>query len=141
MRYDPFLGTLSVQNEVDRLIDSLYGCYPGDGSETSWMPVLDVEETKESLIVRAELPGMKKEDIKVSLVGDTLTITGERRHEAEQKDRTFHRIERSFGRFVRTMILPSDVKADKVAAAYKDGVLELTLPKADEAKVKEIAIQ
>ncbi len=141
VRWSPLRPLTSFQDEVDSLLDSVYGCYPRDGRGASWVPSLDVEETKDAIIVRAELPGMKKEDIKVSLEGDVLSISGERHHEAEQKDRTFHRVERSYGRFLRSMTLPVDVKADKVSAAYKDGVLELTLPKGEEAKVREIAIQ
>jgi len=129
----------SLQDEIDCLIESAFG--PGDGRSTVWSPALDIEETKDNIVVRAEIPGMKKEDIKVSLDGDVLIISGERKHDAEEKGRTLHRVERAFGRFVRSFTLPYNVKADKVAAAYKDGVLELTLPKADEAKAREIAIQ
>jgi len=131
----------SLRDDMDRLFDSVLGRHPSERSEMVWAPVLDVEETKESFVVRAELPGMKKEDIRISLVNDQLTISGERRHEAEEKGKTFHRIERAYGRFQRSLILPSDIQTDKAKAAYKDGVLELMLPKSEKAKAREIAIQ
>ena len=83
---------------------------------------------------------MKKEDIKISVSGDELCISGERKHEAEDKGKTFHRIERAYGKFQRSLVLPADVQGDKAKAAYKDGVLELTLPKSEKAKSHEIAI-
>ena len=139
--WTPFHGVSSLRDEMERLFDSVYGRYPQDQSAVSWAPPLDIEETKESLVVRAEVPGMKKEDIKVSLSGDTLSICGERHHEAEDKGRTFHRIERAYGRFARTLVLPSDVDAGKVKASYRNGILELVMPKSEEARVREINIE
>jgi len=136
-RWIPFRTASLLQDEIDCLLESAFG----DGRSAMWTPALDIEETKDNIIVRAELPGMKKEDIKVSLEGDQLRISGERRSEAEQKDRTFYRAERAYGRFQRTLTLPSDVKSDKISAVYSDGVLELALPKAEAAKAKEIEIQ
>jgi HSP20 family protein len=88
-----------------------------------------------------ELPGMKKEDIKVTLMNNVLTVSGERKHASEEKGRTYYRIERSYGKFQRTLELPSEVVADKAKATYKDGILELTIPKSEKAKEKEIAIE
>ena len=139
--WNPFRDITSLRDDMDRLFDSMLGRYPTERPEAFWAPALDIEETKESLVVRAELPGMKKDDIKIGITGDQLSISGERRHEAEEKGKTFHRIERCFGRFQRTLILPADIQADKVKASYKDGILELTLPKSEKAKAREITIQ
>lgn len=141
VRFDPFREMSSLRDDMDRLFDTMYGRYPRERSEISWAPPLDIEETDNSVVVRAEIPGMKKDDIKISLTGDTLCISGERHHEAEQKEKTFHRIERAYGRFMRTLVLPSDIDGSKVKAAYNDGVLELTLPKSEKAKARDIAIE
>jgi len=140
-RWNPFRDITSLRDDMDRLFDSMVGRYPGESVEALWTPVLDVEETEGALVVRTELPGMKKDEIKVALTGDQLTISGERRHEAEQKGKTFHRIERAYGKFQRSLILPVDIQTDKVKASYKDGILELTLPKSEKAKAREITIQ
>ena len=105
------------------------------------MAFADVEETNEAVIIRAELPGMKREDIKVTVAEDTVAISGERRYESEQKDRTFHRVERAYGSFQRTIALPMSVQGDKALASYKAGVLELVLPKAERVKAREITIE
>ncbi|MEO0081044.1 MAG: Hsp20/alpha crystallin family protein [candidate division WOR-3 bacterium] len=139
--WNPFRDITSLRDEMDRLFDSMLGRYPVERPEPFWSPAIDVEENKDNIIVRAELPGMKKDDIKVGITGDQLTISGERRHEAEEKGKTFHRIERCYGRFQRSLILPADIQADKAKASYKDGILELTLPKSEKAKVREITIQ
>ncbi|MBN2536939.1 Hsp20/alpha crystallin family protein [candidate division WOR-3 bacterium] len=141
VRWDPFREMASLREEMDRVFDSLYGRYPRERAEISWAPPLDIEETENEITVRAEIPGMKKEDIKISLTGDTLSISGERRHETEQRGKTYHRIERAYGRFMRTLVLPNDVQADKVKAAYSDGILELTMPKSEKAKAREISIE
>ena len=141
VRWDPFREMASLREEMDRVFDSLYGRYPRERAEISWAPPLDIEETENEITVRAEIPGMKKEDIKISLTGDTLCISGERRHEQEQKGKTYHRIERAYGRFMRSLVLPNDVQADRVKAAYNDGILELTMPKSEKARVREISIE
>ena len=139
IRWDPMREVNSLRDDMDRLFDSMIGRYPTEHAAV-WAPALDVEETKEAVIVRTELPGMKKEDIKISVSGDELCISGERKHEAEDKGKTFHRIERAYGKFQRALVLPADVQGDKAKAAYKDGVLELTLPKSEKAKSHEIAV-
>jgi HSP20 family protein len=139
IRWDPMREVTSLRDDMDRLFDSMIGRYPAEHTAI-WAPALDVEETKDAVIVRTELPGMKKEEIKISVSGDELCISGERRHEAEEKGKTFHRIERAYGKFQRSLVLPADVQGDKAKAAYTDGVLELTLPKSEKAKSHEIAI-
>ncbi|MEO0080644.1 MAG: Hsp20/alpha crystallin family protein [candidate division WOR-3 bacterium] len=138
--WDPFREVSSLREDMERLFDSMFGRLPRERVETFWSPVLDIQETDDAIIVHAELPGMKKEDIKIQLSGDTLTISGERKFEAEQKGKTWYRVERAYGRFQRTIVLPAEVAGDKAKAAYKAGILELTLPKSEKAKAREITI-
>jgi len=144
MHWDPVAEAESLRSELDRLFDRLAfrpNRNPRTWAESDWIPALDVEETDTSIVVRAELPGMKKEDIKVSGTGDSLCISGERRFDEEEKKKNYRRIERAYGKFQRCVSLPSDVDWDKCKAAYSDGVLELTLPKAATAQVRQIPIQ
>jgi len=106
-----------------------------------WAPRLDVEETEDSYLVQADLPGIDKKDLKVSLNDNVLTIKGERKYEKEEKSKNVFRAERSYGNFQRAITLPDKVKANEIRADYKDGVLKITLPKAEEVKPKQIEIQ
>ncbi|MDE2028397.1 MAG: Hsp20/alpha crystallin family protein [Candidatus Omnitrophica bacterium] len=107
----------------------------------AFYPALDVVEEKEQYVLKADLPGMRKEDIKISVENGILNIEGERKTETEHKDKQVHRIERSYGRFVRSLNLGSTVDASRISASYKDGVLQLTVPKSEAAKPKAIDIQ
>ncbi|MEA3312262.1 MAG: Hsp20/alpha crystallin family protein [candidate division WOR-3 bacterium] len=140
-RYEPFFGLEGLRRDMDRLFDSFLGRMPSEEYAALWTPAVDVEETKDSLVVRAEIPGMKKEEIKIQTVGDNLVVSGERKHEAEEKGRHFHRVERTYGKFQRTLALPVEVEPDKAKACYKEGVLEITFPKSERAKAKEIEIE
>jgi len=106
-----------------------------------WAPSLDVFEEKDTVVVKAEVPGMKKEDIDVSLAGDTLTVSGERKVEEQNKDAETYRSERYFGRFQRSITLPHAVDPNKIQASYRDGILTVTLPKSEEAKRKQIEVK
>jgi len=108
--------------------------------ERGWVPAIEVFEKEDKYVVKAELPGMKEEDIDVSVVGDTLTIKGERKAESEVKEEDYYCCERSYGSFFRSMALPSNVDAKKVEASYEGGVLEVSLPKAAEVKPKKISV-
>jgi HSP20 family protein len=141
MTWDPFREISTMREDMERFFDTMVGRYPRERAEAFWAPAVDVEETSDAVIVRAELPGMKKEEIKLTVAEDTVTISGERRHEAEQKGKTFHRIERAYGGFQRTIVLPVSVESAKASASYKSGVLELTLPKSEKVKAREIAIE
>jgi HSP20 family protein len=141
MTWDPIREMSTMREDMERLFDSMLGRYPREREQALWAPAIDVEETNEAMIVRAELPGMKREDIKVKVAEDTITISGERKYETEQKDRTFHRVERAYGSFQRTIVLPVSVQGDKAAASYKSGVLELILPKAERVKAREITVE
>ena len=140
-RWDPFREVGSIRDEIDRVLDSFLNRLPiRKGREEPWLPLIDLEESKDKLLVRAELPGMKKEDIKISISGDTLTLQGKRDLKKEEKDKTYHRIERSYGRFERAIPLPAEVEPDKIKATYDEGVLHISLPKSEKIKPKEISI-
>ncbi len=138
----PAFGRLSnLRNEIDRLFDApLAELSFGPNIFSGWTPALDMHEDKDNIVVHAELPGMKKEDIDISLHNDCLSISGERKSEKEHKDAEVYRSERFTGRFQRTVTLPVAVDAEKVTAFYKDGVLTITLPKTEEAKPKHIDV-
>ncbi len=140
-RWDPFKELTSLREDMERLFNSFFERYPREKAEGFWSPPLDVEETENEFVIKAELPGMKKEDIKVSLSGDTLTISGEKKKEAEEKGKTYYRMERSYGKFQRTITLPAEVEMDKAKASYQNGVLTLNLPKSEVARPREIPIQ
>lgn len=138
----PTFGRLSdLRDEIDRLFDSPLSELTRTSQLLSgWTPALDVYEEKENFLVKAELPGMKKEDIEVSFHDGSLSISGERQSESKHEDAEVYRAERFFGRFQRTVTLPAPVAVDKVKAAYKDGVLTITLPKTEEARPKHIDV-
>lgn len=134
---DPLEQISNLREEVNRLFESpLAGLTQ---AFNSWSPAVDLYEDKDNLIVKAELPGMKKEEIDVSLHEGALTISGERKIEREEKGETY-RSERFFGRFQRSVMLPSAVEESKVSASYKEGILTITLPKSEEAKPKQIEV-
>ena len=139
---DPFRDVTDIQGQKNQLFDHLLG-RPGQmaGMERAWAPAVDMYETKDELIIAAELPGLNQKDIHLSITGDMLTIKGERQRNQEvTQQASYYRGERWWGRFERTLPLPIPVQAGKVKAAYRDGVLTITLPKADEIKPKEIKI-
>ena len=105
------------------------------------IPALDVYEEKDSVVVKAEIPGMKKEDVEVNLAGETLTIKGEKKEDKEVKEDDYYRRERSYGSFLRSVGLPCEVKSDEIKASFKDGVLEIRMPKTEEAKKKSISVK
>ena len=109
--------------------------------EMGWAPAIEVFEKEDKFVVKAEIPGMKEEDVDISVVGDTLTIKGERKAESEVKEEDYYCCERSYGSFSRSIAVPSNVDAAKIEASYEDGVLEVSLPKAPEVKPKKIAVK
>ena len=135
-------GRLSdLRDEIDRLFESpLAELARSTNLLGGWTPAVDVHEQKESFIVKAELPGMKKEDIALSWHDGSLSISGERKSETKHEDSEVCRAERFVGRFQRTLTLPAPVAADKAKAQYKDGILTVTLPKTEEAKPKQIEV-
>ncbi|MBN1893003.1 Hsp20/alpha crystallin family protein [bacterium] len=142
MRWNPFRELLNVQEEMNRVFNS-YFSRSGEGQSGApllWTPSVDICETDDDITVTIEIPGMNKEDVKISLQDNVLTIEGEKRQEKKESVKSYHRIERSYGTFQRSFVLPASVKADKVAAQYKDGILNIKLPKTEAARPKEIEI-
>lgn len=141
-RWEPFRELAGLQEEMNRLFGQIFGRAPAGRPVTEglWMPLVDVEETKDQFVVKAELPGMKKDDVKITVVGNELVISGERRQEEVTGDRTYHRMERSYGKFRRAMALPTEIESSNVSASYVDGVLEVILPKSEKTKPREVSI-
>ena len=144
---DPF------RNDVDQLFDSLLQFRPrrlnndvgGGTAGRAWLasfsPSVDIEESKDEFVITADLPGVDPKDAKVNILGDTLTIRGQRKDREERNGHDVHRVERAYGTFERSFTLGVPVQSDKVRASYRDGVLEIRIPKAEAAKVKEIEVQ
>ena len=139
VRWSPVRNTFGPQSELNRLMDDFFG--RSFESPTVWQPVVDIEESPEGYLVRAELPGMKLEDIKITVADNALSIRGEKRREEEKKGTSYHRVERVYGSFERSFSLGHVVAADKIEATYRDGVLEVSIPKAEEAKAREIQVK
>lgn len=138
----PFHELNRIRNEIFRIFEDPFAPFsPATSFFEGWEPNIDIYEDSDKISVKAELPGMKKEDIDISLTGNTLTVAGERKSEEEHKEGEQYRSERYFGRFQRSITLPQAVDAKKIQAAYKDGVLTVTLPKTEEAKSRKIEIQ
>ena len=143
MRWTPMSNLPSFQHEMNRMVNEFFGDGNGEAAGTglsSWTPAVDIHETDDGFVIKAELPGVSKDDISIDVHENTLTLRGQRKHEAEVKQDKYHRVERAYGTFQRSFVLPAMVDQDQVQATYKDGVLELHLPKSEAAKPKRIAI-
>lgn len=143
-RREGFSNLEQIQNEVNRLFNTSLSRWMDDDRglmESAWNPAVEMRESKDSIVVIADLPGVAKEDIDVSVHGDQLTVKGEKKQEKEDKDKGYVRTERFYGSFTRSVTLPCEVDASRVDASYKDGVLKLVLPKKEEAKPKQIQVK
>ncbi|MCX7829737.1 MAG: Hsp20/alpha crystallin family protein [Acidobacteria bacterium] len=141
-KWNPFSEMMALQNQLDRLFgETLERGTRGDLDFGSWMPPVDLREENDKLVLEMELPGLKKDDIEVSIENNVLTIKGERKFEKEEKKENYHKIERSYGKFSRSFSLPATIKPEGIDAALKDGILTLSLPYAEEAKPKKISIK
>jgi HSP20 family protein len=141
--WTPMRNLASFQGEMNRLFNEFFR--GGNGEEAgwgvpTWTPPVDIYETDDELVLQAELPGVSKEDVSIELQQNTLTLRGQRKHAAEVPAERYHRVERAYGTFQRSFVLPMMVEQDKVQATYHDGLLELYLPKSAMAKAKRIAI-
>jgi HSP20 family protein len=138
------LGDLiGIQDEMNRLFDMTLGQRPFESMglfEGDWTPAIDVFEDESKIVVKAELPGMTHEDVDVSILGETLTIKGEKKKEEEKKEKNYHRLERAYGSFQRSVTLPPSVTSDKAKASFENGILEIEMPKKEEAKPKQIKV-
>ncbi len=144
VRWDPFRDVMSLQERMNELFertmrrraDEEEGLAP-----RAWSPAVDIYETDEKMVIKAELPGLKKEDIDIEVRDNTLTLKGERKFEKEIKQENYHRVERAYGSFQRSFTLPSTIKQEAIEATFKDGILEVSLPKAAEVKPKKVEIR
>ncbi len=140
VRWRPFRDMYSLQDEINRMFDEFSGRQPEGDEKMRLIPAADIVENKDNFIVTAELPGIRKEDIRVTAQNNVLIISGEKKRETENKSDTWHRVERSYGMFTRSFDLPAMVDPSRIKADFRDGVLAVELPKAEEAKPKEITI-
>lgn len=146
VKWDPFRELEDVSSRLNRIFGRGYTS-PAEAAAgeamafADWSPVVDIKETPEEIMIKADLPEMKKEDIKVEVEGGVLSIRGERKLEKEEKGKKYHRIERAYGTFMRSFTLPANVDEKKLVAAYKDGVLELRLPKTVVEKPKAVEVK
>jgi len=144
VRWQPFRDLLATEREFDRIFceafSPLFGEREGELSTRAWAPAVDIFETENNIVLKAEVPGVDPKDVEVRVEDNTLYLKGERKFEKETKEENYHRIERSYGSFARSFALPNSIDAEKVAAEYQDGLLTLTLPKREEAKPKTIKI-
>jgi HSP20 family protein len=149
MRWDPFQDLRSAQDEMAHMSPmlahalGLHAQQQGNGraATTAWAPALDISERKDAYLVTVELPGLKPEDLDITMEDGLLTIQGERQITAESSEQQFHRVERRYGAFRRSITLPAHVMAEGIQASFEDGVLELLVPKAEEAKPKHIQVR
>jgi HSP20 family protein len=142
VRWRPRRDLPVLPEEVDRALDRMVRTWMGpvSFSEFSWSPVVDVSETSDEVVVKAEMPGMSKDDIDISVEDNQLILSGEKRQEQEEKDASYYRVERSYGSFRRVFTLPARVDVAAVTASYQDGILTVRVPKAEAAKAKRIEI-
>jgi HSP20 family protein len=140
IRWRPMRDLVDIQDEINRMFEDIARPSDGEARPARMLPPADVIENKDTFIVRTELPGLRKEDVKVTLQNNVLTVSGEKMKEQEEKNQTYYRVERSYGAFSRTFELPMPVDANNIKADFKDGILTIELPKVEEAKPKEILI-
>jgi len=144
-RWDPFKTMEENQNRLARIFGLMPPRLPNGDKEsmtiTEWAPSVDIIEDEKEWLVKADLPEVKKEDVKVTVENGVLTLTGQRKLEKEEKDKKYHRIERSYGTFLRSFALPDAADGSKVNAEFKDGVLKVHLPKNENAKPKAVEVK
>ncbi len=142
VRWEPRRDLLTTQDRFNRLLNETFSQVFGDEgvSARAWAPAVDIFETVDNLVLKAELPGVDPKDVELRVEDSTLYLKGQRNFEHEVKEENYHRLERSYGSFSRTFAMPSGIDAGRVKAEYKDGLLTLTMPKREEAKPKTIKI-
>jgi HSP20 family protein len=145
-RWDPFRDLLTIQDEMNTLFNRAFGertpaAGEGEQRQRWWAPALDIAEQKDAYLVQVELPGVKADDLDITLEDGLLTIQGERQFTQESSEQQFHRIERRYGMFRRSITLPTQVQADAIEASFEDGLLTVRVPKAEEARPRKINVQ
>ena len=142
--YNPFYELERIQDEINNIFDGTFGFQQANSSgilETSWAPSVDVYDSKDNVLVKADIPGLKKEDINITVQDNTLIIEGQKNRNDEINEDNYVRVERFYGNFYRAILLPSEIDSSNVKAEYKNGTLELILPKKEEAKPKQIKVE
>ncbi len=142
MRWNPWREMVTLQNRFNRLLDDPFFRTERENAEDvgTWYPAVDMFENDDSFVIKAELPGMEKKDISVDVKDRVLTLTGERNHDNEVKEKNYYRRERSYGKFQRSFMLPADVDPDKIKADFKNGLLKIEVPKPEGQTPKQITI-
>src|SRR3989441_3707862 len=143
VRYDPFRDLRNLQQEVNRLFTGNLGAgFDEEGiARGAWSPSVDIYENKDQIVLEAELPGMNREDFDLSVENNVLTLRGERHFEKKDETDNYHRVERSYGSFLRSFTLPNTVSGEGATAEYRNGVLRVTLPKREETKARRIEVK
>jgi HSP20 family protein len=140
VRWEPFRELSSLQTEMNRLFNAAFDTPAGNGGARRWMPPMDLVETDEHFVLRADLPGLTESDVNIELEDNVLTVSGDRKAEHEAKGEGFYRVERSFGSFSRSLTLPKGIDPEAVTAGFENGVLEVRVPKPEQRKPRKIAI-
>ncbi|HYA64462.1 MAG TPA: Hsp20/alpha crystallin family protein [Candidatus Sulfotelmatobacter sp.] len=140
-RFEPFRGVTFLQEQINRLFNEAFDRSTDEGSLTTWAPAIDIYETEQELVVKADLPDVKPEDLDIRVENNILTIRGDRKFEKKVNENNYLRVERSYGSFSRSFSLANSVNTEAIKADYKDGVLTLSIPKREEAKPKQIKVQ
>ena len=142
VRLNPFNEMVGFQREMNRLFEDFFPARKGESSDSAvWRPTVDLHEDENAYIVDVELPGVNKEDVKINFQDGLLSISGERNYENESKEKDAHRLERFYGRFYRSFNFPNAVNGDDIVASYENGVLKVSVPKAEEVKPRQIEIK
>jgi HSP20 family protein len=140
-RWEPVREMMTLREAMDRLFDDAF-TRPLSGRDGGWSaPAIDMYQTDDEVVVKAAIPGFKADEVQINVTGDMLTLRGEMKQEEEQKDKAWHMREQRWGSFERSVTLPTDVKADKASAEFENGILTVTLPKAEEVKPKTITVK
>ncbi|MET0684717.1 MAG: Hsp20/alpha crystallin family protein [Solirubrobacteraceae bacterium] len=144
VRWEPLRELSSLQSDMNRFFDAMFQA-PAGGGQTAqlrrWTPAMDLAETEDAFVLRADLPGVSQEDVSIELEDTVLTVSGERKSDHEHKGEGFYRVERAFGAFSRSLTLPQGVDPEAIAAQFTDGVLEVRIPKPEQRKPRRIAIK
>ena len=139
VRFEPLRELSSLQNEMNRLFNTVFDT-PSTGANRRWVPAMDLVETADAFVLRADLPGMTQDDVKLEIEDSVLSVSGERKAEHDTKEEGFYRLERAFGSFSRSLTLPKGIRPEAVAATFVNGVLEVRIPKPEQAKPRRIEI-
>ena len=140
VRWEPLRELSSLQTEMNRLFNTVFDTPVANTGNRRWVPAMDLVETNEDFVLRADLPGMTQEDVKIELEDNTLTVSGERKAEHEAREEGFYRLERAFGAFSRSLTLPKGINPESVNASFANGVLEVHIPKPEAVKPRRIEI-